>query len=151
MTTSEKRDGKIWLYGLLLLMALFLAAMAWSLVKAGRGVSRLVDRDYYSHGLHYVPGDMSGGAARLGWRAEPTYRNGRLEFRITDHSGTPVTGGTLTVTLEGEGESKSFGCGASGPGLYGTPLTLAAGSVVRANWIFRHGSDTLGGRVTVLP
>ena len=152
MNDSHSRGGKIWLYGLLTLVAIFLAAMAWSLITAGRGVSRVVDRDYYTHGLLYVPGDAGSAAARLGWRAEPLYRNGRLELRITDRNGAPVTGGTLSVTVEGGGTpKKNLTCGIGGPGLYCVPLVPASGSVLKADWLFRRGSDTMSGRMTVLP
>lgn len=149
---SIARSGTIWLYGLLLLVALFLVAMAWTLIKAGRGVSRVVDTNYYTRGLHYVPGDAGGEAARLGWRAEPLYRNGRLELRITDRNGAPVSGGTLTVTVAGEGAgTKSLTCGIEAPGVYCVPLITVAGSTLKASWLFRRGDDTMSGRMTVLP
>ena len=148
---STARSGTIWLYGLLLLVALFLVAMAWTIITAGRRVSRVVDRDYYSRGLHYVPGDAGGAAARLGWKAEPLYRNGRLELRITDRNGAPVTGGTLSVTVEEGGAPKSLTCGIGGPGLYCVPFVPASGSTFKAVWLFRRGADTMSGRMTVLP
>jgi len=145
-------SGNIWIYGLLLLVAVFLAAMAISFIKAGREGSKVVDRDYYTHGLHYAPGDAGGEAARLGWRAEPSYRNGRLELRITDRNSAPVTGGTLTVTIEGQGApAGTLTCGITAPGVYCVPFVPATGSVLHARWNFRRGGDAISGRMTVLP
>jgi nitrogen fixation protein FixH len=152
VTSQKSSNGKIWLYGLLLLIAVFLGAMVFSFVKAAREGSPVVDRDYYRHGQVYAPADAGGAAARLGWRAEPTYRNGRLELRITDRNGAPVTGGTLTVTLEGKGApAGTLTCGIEAPGVYCVPLIPASGTVFKAGWIFRRGSDTMSGRMTVMP
>ena len=153
MSNRTTPNGKNWLYGLIIMVALFLAAMTFSLIKAGNGVSRVVDRDYYNHGLLYAPGDAAGAAARLGWRAEPTYRNGRLELRITDRNGAPVTGGTLTVTIEGNNGAPAgtLTCGIEAPGVYCVPLIPASGEVLKAGWLFRRGSDTMSGRMTVMP
>lgn len=145
-------NGKIWLYGLLLLIAVFMGAMVFSFVKAAREGSPVVDRDYYRHGLLYAPGDVGEAAARLGWRSEPSLRNGRLELRITDRNGAPVTGGTLTVTIEGNGApTGTLTCGIEAPGVYCVPLVPVSGTVLKAGWIFRRGSDVMSGRMTVLP
>ena len=45
MKSRAPHGGKIWLYGLLMMIAIFLAGMTFSLIKAARGVSRVVDRD----------------------------------------------------------------------------------------------------------
>lgn len=149
---STFKTGKIWLYGLLLLVAIFIVGMVVSLMKAGREVSRVVDKDYYNQGLHYAPGDTGEAAARLGWQALPTVRNGRFELRITDRNGAPVTGGTLSVTVEGPaGPVGSLTCGIDAPGVYCVPLVTTAGGVVKARWLFRRGTDTMSGRMTVLP
>ena len=52
---NEKRPaaGTIWKITIAALVGIFLIAMVASLVVASRRVSRVVDRDYYQHGLHY--------------------------------------------------------------------------------------------------
>ena len=152
MTKRVKHGGKPWLFGLMTLIALFLGASIWSLLKAGKEVSRVVDRDYYNHGLLYAPVDASSAAARLGWRSQPVYRNGRLELKITDRNGSPVTGGTLTVSLEGRGvPSGMLTCGMATPGVYCVPLVPVSGTVIKAGWLFQRGSDSMSGRMTVMP
>ncbi len=151
MKSRAPHGGKIWLYGLLMMIAIFLAGMTFSLIKAARGVSRVVDRDYYNQGLLYAPVDAAGAAARLGWRAEPLYGNGRLELRVIDRNGAPVEGGELTVTVEGAGRAiRGLTCGIEAPGVYCVPLIPADGSVIKAGWLFRRGADTMNGRMTVM-
>ncbi len=152
MTTRTKQGGKSWIFGLIILVMLFLAGMTWSLRKAGKEVSRVVDRDYYANGLVYTPGDAASAAARLGWRAQPVYRNGRLELRITDRNGLPVSGGNLTVTVEGKGTTAgTLTCGMPEPGLYCVPFVPVSGAIIKAGWIFRRGTDIMNGRMTVMP
>ncbi len=53
MKKREQDGGKPWKIGLALMVGLFIVATVASLVVASRRVSRVVDRDYYRHGLHY--------------------------------------------------------------------------------------------------
>ena len=55
MTMQKKHpeSGKPWKITLAALVGLFLVAMAATMFIAVRKVSRVVDPDYYSHGLHY--------------------------------------------------------------------------------------------------
>jgi hypothetical protein len=45
--------GKPWKITLATLVCLFLVAMAASMIVAAKRVGRVVDPEYYSHGLHY--------------------------------------------------------------------------------------------------
>lgn len=53
MQKNHPDAGKSWKITLAALVGVFLVAMVASLVIAGKKVSRVVDPDYYSHGLHY--------------------------------------------------------------------------------------------------
>lgn len=53
MQEKHPGGGKPWKITLVALVGLFLVAMVATLVIAGRKVSRVVDPDYYNHGLHY--------------------------------------------------------------------------------------------------
>ena len=57
MTEKQRDGGKFWKIAIAALVGIFLIAMAASMVLAARRVSRVVDADYYQHGLHY--GDKS--------------------------------------------------------------------------------------------
>jgi FixH len=61
---KEKRQdgGTYWKVALGMLVGVFLVGMVASLVLASRRVSRVVDPDYYQHGLHY--GEKSPSAAK---------------------------------------------------------------------------------------
>lgn len=53
MQEKHPRGGKPWKITLAALVGVFLVAMAASMIIAARNVSRVVDPDYYVHGLHY--------------------------------------------------------------------------------------------------
>ena len=53
MKDKRQDNGKSWKIALAALVGLFLVAMAVSLALAARRVSKVVDADYYQHGLHY--------------------------------------------------------------------------------------------------
>ena len=53
MKEKPRDAGRPWKIGIAALIGLFLVAMVTSLVLARQRVSRVVDRDYYEHGLHY--------------------------------------------------------------------------------------------------
>jgi FixH len=60
---ERHQDGGIyWKVALGLMVGVFLVGMVTSLVLASRRVSRVVDPDYYQHGLHY--GETSSSAAK---------------------------------------------------------------------------------------
>jgi hypothetical protein len=60
---ERHQDGGIyWKVALGLMVGVFLVGMAASLVLASRRVSRVVDPDYYQHGLHY--GEASSSTAK---------------------------------------------------------------------------------------
>ena len=53
MQKKQPQTGKSWKITLATLVCLFLVAMAASMIVAAKRVGRVVDPDYYSHGLHY--------------------------------------------------------------------------------------------------
>ncbi len=61
MKDTRHDAGKAWKIALAALIGLFLVAMAVSMVMAGRRVSKVVDADYYQHGLHYGEKPLTAG------------------------------------------------------------------------------------------
>jgi len=53
MTEKHPGTGKSWKITLATLVCLFLVAMAASMIVAAKRVGRVVDPEYYNHGLHY--------------------------------------------------------------------------------------------------
>jgi len=95
MPESAKNSGARWKLGIGLLIGVFLAGTAASLVTAVRRVSRVVDTDYYSHGLHYGASQDGSKHAGLAWAITAGLSGSELLVRVRDASGAPVAGGRL--------------------------------------------------------
>ncbi len=147
------RTGHFWKLSIIALLALFLLVTAWSLVRAVRGVSRVVDSDYYRHGLDYNK-ERQGGvvAERSGWRMQSVFAEGRLTVRVADRSGAPVRGGVMTLKL-----AAPFAPGKGPlllvegrPGVYSAGLLLVRGDELRGDIVFTRGDAVMTGKVVVL-
>jgi nitrogen fixation protein FixH len=106
MQHSTNNSGARWKLGIVALIGVFLVGMAASLTVAARRVSRVVDPDYYSHGLHYGQTQDRGKNAGLGWTIAAEVSGDQLQVRIKDASGTPVSGGRLSFELNAGGSGK---------------------------------------------
>jgi len=95
MPQSPQHSGTRWKLGIALLICIFLVGMAVSLVTAARRVSRVVDTDYYSHGLHYGDTQDRAKNAGLSWTLKAELSGSELRVQVRDQAGVPVTGGTL--------------------------------------------------------
>ena len=147
------QTGHFWKSSIIGLLALFLLVTAWSLVRAVRGVSRVVDSDYYIHGLAYDKGRQGGAVAeRRGWRMQSAFAKGRLTVRVADRSGAPVGGGVMTFNLAAPA---AHGNGSlllveDRPGIYSGGLLLAGGDELRGTLVFTRGDAAMTGKVVVL-
>lgn len=151
------RTGHFWKLSIIALLALFLLGTAWSLVRAVRGVSRVVDSDYYNHGLDYDKERQGGAVAeRRGWRMQSAFAEGRLTVRVADRSGAPVGGGVMTLNLAapvapGNGPLLPVSVLVEGrPGVYSAGLLLARGNELRGTLVFTRGDAGMTGKVVVL-
>ena len=59
MQKKHPGTGKPWKITLATLVCLFLVATVASMILAAKRVSRVVDADYYEHGLHYDEKQLS--------------------------------------------------------------------------------------------
>jgi len=151
------RTGDYWKLSIIALLALFVLVTAWSLVRAVRGVSRVVDSDYYRHGLDYNK-ERQGGvvAERRGWRMQSAFADGRLTVRVADRSGAPVGGGVMTLNLAppvapGNGHLLPVSVLVEDrPGVYSAGLLLARGDKLRGTLFFSRGDAAMTGKVVVL-
>ena len=116
------KDGATgWKIGLALLVGVFLVGMAATLITAARRVSRVVDADYYSHGLHYGETQDSAKNAGVGWTMTAGLSGAELQVQVRDESGAPVAGGVLRFEPKLTGGSQSAGALAlaeSAPGVF---------------------------------
>jgi nitrogen fixation protein FixH len=95
MPQTTQNSGTRWKLGITLLIAVFLVGMTASLIIAARRVSRVVDPDYYNHGLHYGKNQDGSQNAGTGWTIAAALSGNQLQVRVTDQSGAPVAGGKL--------------------------------------------------------
>jgi nitrogen fixation protein FixH len=96
--SDKKTHGNYWKSTIFGLVALFIVSMIVSLSLAARRVSRVVDRDYYVHGLDYQrEGEQLTNGVRMGWRLETAYNDGIVRVKATDGAGRPVSGGRVTL------------------------------------------------------
>jgi hypothetical protein len=151
------RTGQFWKLSIIALLALFLLVTAWSIARAVRGVSRVVDADYYRHGLDYNKVRQGWAVAeRRGWRMQSDFADGRLTVRVADKSGAPVEGGVMTLNLApsfapGNGPLLPVTVLVEGrPGVYSAGLLLARGDELRGTIVFSSGDAAMTGTVVVL-
>lgn len=163
MPSDKAGRGRFWQIFILSVVTLFLCAMTVTLTTAVRGVTRVVDPDYYDHGLHYGrDGEKLGNAEKLGWRMATTVSENRLEIRVTDAEDNPVGGGRVTFALDdadsnkaGRGRDAWAGAGdpvvaEKAPGVYSIMLDKGGASDVKAKILFTKGDAALSGRLVVL-
>lgn len=162
--SSDKADkGYFWQVLILSLFILFFCAMIATFTKAARGVSRVVDPDYYDHGLNYGrDGEKLRNGERLGWRMAASLSGDLLEIRVSDAKGNPVGGGKVSLTLNDalpRKERKGSNAWAEGsepaivektPGVYAAVLKNNSGKDVKGKIVFAKGDAALSGRVVVL-
>jgi nitrogen fixation protein FixH len=151
MANAKKTKGFPYKLALGLLVALFLVAMVASFVTAARRVSRVVDPDYYSHGLNYGADQAArAGSAALSWTITPTLLGQQLQVRVADQSGAPVSGGQLSFEPQGAPAPAAFSWTEAAPGLFRT-ATPAAGITLRGTLRFSRGPATLSQKLVLLP
>ena len=109
MPEAVKDSGARWKLGIVLLIGVFLVGMAVSLVTAARKVSRVVDTDYYSHGLHYGETQDGSKNAGLSWNIAAQATGGELQVQVSDASGAPVAGGKLSFEPQTDGVGLAAG------------------------------------------
>ena len=103
MNNRREDTGRFWKRVIVGLFILFFAAMAASFGIAALKVSRVVDKDYYSHGLHY--GDAQNRAGEpAGWSMTAALTGGRIQLRVYDATGAPLGGGTVVFDMETDGK-----------------------------------------------
>jgi nitrogen fixation protein FixH len=156
--SEMKTHGRCWKYTIIALVALFVAAMIVSLSLAARKVSRVVDRDYYVHGLDYQrEGEQLTNGVRLGWRLDAVYADGIMKVRATDGTGQPVSGGRVTlrnvdrlVTPQGGYNSATPSFTEESPGVYSASISQSQSGDVRRQVMVSRGNAAVASRLVIL-
>lgn len=95
MPQTVAKGATPWKIGLALLIGAFLAAMTATLFTAASGANRVVDADYYNHGLHYGETQDRSKNPGAGWSISAGLSGSELLVRVRDEAGAPVAGGVL--------------------------------------------------------
>lgn len=150
MADKTPTTANRWQLGLALLVALFLAAMVASFTLAARRVSRVVDADYYSHGLHYGA-DQAANTGRT-WSLAPQLSGGELQVQVRDQQGAPLSGGTLSFQAQGVGDQSSAALRLTerSPGHFSAPRPAVSGAPLRGTLTFTRGGATASRRMVLV-
>jgi nitrogen fixation protein FixH len=87
-----KNKVNYWVGGLICLGLFFSLITGWSIFSASRGVSSIVDPNYYAHGLKYNDTQLERRAVlAMGWHAAVTIAGRRVVILLSDGE-NPVPG-----------------------------------------------------------
>jgi hypothetical protein len=156
--SDMKKHGRYWKYTIIALVALFAAAMIVSLSLAARRVSRVVDRDYYVHGLDYQrEGEQLTNGVLLGWRLDAVYADGIMKVRATDGTGQPVSGGRVMlrnvdrhVTPQGGYNSATLSFTEESPGVYSASVPQAQSGDLQGQIMINKDNAAVAARLVLL-
>jgi hypothetical protein len=130
MTPFFRRNR--WPLLLLLLGLCFLALNGWAVQGALRGVSSVADR-----------GDAGEAAGALGWRLDIEVNRGRLEARLRDREGTPVSGLRGELRFAPPAARPAIALREDAAGLYQAPLPAGLRGEVAALLVLQRGDAGL--------
>jgi len=139
MPQPTTQAGTRWKLAIMLLVGLFLAALVASFVIAARRVSRVVDTDYYSHGLHY--GQEQSANAGHHWTLTPAVSGADLTVKVQDQLGAPIAGGKLSFepSQAGNRPAPPLQLSEAAPGMFRAPRPAAPGGELRGTLRFTLG------------
>jgi hypothetical protein len=141
MQPAAKDTATRWKIALALMVGVFLLGTAASFVIAANRVSRVVDTDYYSHGLHYDQTRDGSKNPGLSWTMSASLSGGDLQVRVTDASGAPVSGGSLRFEPQrgGSGAGAPLALSEAAPGIFRAPRPVSAQGELRGTLQFTRG------------
>jgi nitrogen fixation protein FixH len=142
MTQPAKKGGVRWQLGIALLIAVFLVGMTASMMAAARRASRVVDVDYYSHGLHYGDTQNPAKNAGLGWSMAAALSGNELQVQVKDKSGAPVPGGKLSFQPRENARGQvatALELAESAPGVFRVERPAAARGELHGTLRYRRG------------
>lgn len=152
-TMQEKRPaGSRWKISLLVLIGVFIGSTAASMIFAARRVSRVVDADYYRHGIHYGETHDRPGEAGRAWRMAASLTAGEFEVHVRDGAGAPVAGGHVTcdLVLGRPAQHVSLLLAEAGPGVYRAPCPAALRGEGYGTMRCTRGDTVVSGKVVVI-
>ena len=135
-------SGARWKQGIVLLIGVFLVGTTLSMVTAARRVSRVVDTEYYSHGLNYGETQDLSKNPGLAWTITPALSGAELQVQVRDASGALLAGGKLSFQpqLNGAGQSApGLKLAETAPGVFHARRPAPAAGEMRGTLRFTRG------------
>lgn len=130
----------------------FTLLTAWSFQRAVDGVSRVTDRDYYSHGLRYDRSLLEQQRAEsLGWQMTSSLTAGGVQLTLTNRDGGPVAGARATAAVfhPAGGEALDIPVRETAPGRYLLALPAESRGEITVDVAFSRDGASLGRRLLV--
>ncbi|MBJ6724114.1 FixH family protein [Geomesophilobacter sediminis] len=148
MNKEKHNSSRRWQLGLAALIGIFLLGTAASIFLAGRKVSRVVDTDYYDHGLHYSESLRHRDQTARQWSLTPTLAQGVLRVEVRARDGKPVTGGGMVFQPRSAAGTSSVQLPETAPGIYSVAAAWPAAGE-HGNLHFTKGGATLDAQVVL--
>jgi nitrogen fixation protein FixH len=152
MPQTKKQSGTRWKLAIVFLIGVFLVGMAATLITAAHRVSRVVDGDYYSHGLHYGATQDHAKNAGLDWTIAAALSGAELQVQVRDAAGAPVAGGQLSFEPQKNGANLPTGSLAlaeTSPGVFRAKRPATAAGELHGTLRFTKG-EAVASRKLVL-
>ena len=153
MNDTRDTAGTYWKIGIATVVCLFIVATVASVVIAKRKGSRVVDTEYYRHGLHYAENHSKGGNSGTGWAITASVAGNSLQIVVRDDAGTPVTGGQALYDIDRGAGSRTGGAIPMvevGEGVYRMPRPESDRGELRGTVRFTKGDGTVISKVDVV-
>ncbi len=151
MNNHRNDAGKFWIRIITGVLVLFIAATVASIVIAKKRGSRVVDTEYYSHGLHYAENHDTAGNTGNKWVMAATADSTHIQVTVRDEQGAPLTGGAATCSLDQSATTPGtvLQLSESPPGIYRAPRPTSAQGELRGTIRVAKGSGVISGRVVL--
>ncbi len=152
MNNFRNDAGKFWIRIITVVIVLFITATVASIVLAKKRGSRVVDTEYYSHGLHYAESHDTSGNTGNKWTMTPTADAADIQVTVHDENGAPLSGGEATCALDqntGIPPGTIVQLTESSPGVYRTAKPATVRGELRGTIRVAKGNGVISGRVVI--
>ena len=152
MNKQRNDAGKFWIRIITVVVVLFITATVTSIVIAKKRGSRVVDTEYYSHGLHYAERHDTSGNTGNKWTMTPTADGTFIQTTVRDEHGAPLCGGEATCTLDQNSTVPSgtmLHLTESSPGVYRVSRPTTVQGEMRGTIRVAKGNGVISGRVVI--
>lgn len=150
MPATPSQSSIHWKLGLGLLVSIILTCTVLSFFLAFRRVGRVVDTDYYQHGLHY--GETAAKNPGGNWTMSASLAGNDLRVKVADRSGTPVSGGKVVFEAAPtrEAAASPLQLAESAPGTFHCPRPTSPHGELRGTLRFTRGEASASQKLVLI-